>query len=142
MGMLLQQYLTDPLFKRLYHIGFIGIAMISVGYMTRFQLGSSQGWLGLFLDTFPNLFGSFGTPFLLLVLYTTWRKDLSLLRSTRLFLQASLLSLVIFVLIEMGHILLSLSFWDNNDMAASLLGGLLAWLVWAGAKRAEPAVNK
>ena len=140
--MVLQQYLTDPLFKRLYHIGFIGIAMISVGYMARFQVGSSHGWLGLFLDTFPNLFGSFGTPFLLLVLYTTWRKDLSLLRSTRLFLLASLVSLVIFVLIELGHILLSLSFWDNNDMAASLLGGLLALVVWAGAVRTDTVDRK
>lgn len=140
--MLLQQYLTDPLFKRLYHTGFAGIAMISVGYLARFQVGSSQGWLGVFLDTFPNLFGAFGTPFLLLVLFITWRKDLSLLRSTRLFLLASLVSLVIFVLIELGHILLSLSFWDNNDMAASVLGGLLALVVWVVATKSDTAHNK
>jgi hypothetical protein len=126
----LQQYFQIPMFKRMYQIGFGGIALISLGYLLRFQIGSSQGAAGLFLDTFPNLFGSFGTPFLLLLLVTTLQKDMGMLRNFRMFAMLNIFTFLVVLLIEWGHVVLNLGVWDMNDVLASIAGGLAAIIAW------------
>jgi len=136
--LIFREYLKDALFKRFYMFGFAGIGLLCLGYGLRFMLENAQGPVRLFLDTFPNLFGSFGTPFLLLLILSARRKDISLIKSLPAFLLLNLFTFAVVLLIEWGHVLLSLGIWDNNDILASAIGGLAAVVFWfIGFKRVD-----
>jgi hypothetical protein len=135
-----QAYLKeDPLFRRFYFTGFAGLALIIVVYLARFLFRGADGVFYLVLDTFPNLFGSFGAPFLILLVMAAQRKNLAMLRSLAAFLQAQLITFVSMLLIEGRHAFLNRGDLEWHDIIASLVGAAAAFLVWWISLRGQPA---
>jgi hypothetical protein len=135
-----QTYLKeDPLFRRFYITGFAGLALIIAVYLARFVFRSPEGVVYLVLDTFPNLFGSFGAPFLILLIMASRRKNLTLLRSLAAFLQAQLITFGGMLLIEGRHAVLNGGYLEWHDIYASLVGAAVAAIVWRISLRGQEA---
>lgn len=116
--------------RRYYHIATAGFVTLALGYLLRSQLNAPAGWMTLLLGVFPNLLGSFATPFILLVLVSQHNTSPAY-RGWRAFVLLNLFTFAVSLLIEAGHVVLRLGVWDANDVYASLIGGFFAMLVFA-----------
>ena len=120
----------NPLHRRYYLYALGGFAALSLGYLLREQFSQSDALVVLFFGVFPNLLGSFATPFILAFLlerrYPMWKA----LDRLWVFGLVNLFTFGVCLLIEYGHVVAQLGNWDNNDIFASLVGGLAALALW------------
>ena len=121
---------SNPLHRRYYWYALAGFASISIGYLLREPLSQADALVILLLGVFPNLLGSFATPFLLAFLlekrFPAWK---ALDRFTAFGL-VNLFTFAVTLLIEYLHVAFQKGNWDNNDVIASIIGGLAAVALW------------
>ena len=107
-----------------------GFVALGLGYMLRVQLSATHGAITLFLGIFPNLVGSFATPFLLMLLLSRSQKRRNILPDWRVFGLVLLFTFVVSWLIEVLHVVFDLGVFDRNDMVASFVGAGVAFVVF------------
>jgi hypothetical protein len=130
---------SDPVYRRFYYFAVAGFLFLSVGYLLRERINQTDALSALFLGIFPNLFGSFATPFALVLLLASRYPGLPALRTPAGFALINLFTMAVVLLIEYGHVLFGLGAWDWNDILASLAGGLAAFLFFVLSRRETPS---
>ncbi len=122
--------ITNPLHRHFYLYGAIGFIALSLGYLLRSRIVIENDLAILFMGIFPNLFGSFATPFILSFLlaqrFPAWKR----LEKIAFFGLVNLFTLAVSVLIEYLHVVFQQGAWDSNDIAASIIGGLLSMILY------------
>ncbi len=121
----------SPVFRWYYFLGLGGLALLWLTYMIRPIFTGATGSLALVLGFLPSLGGSFGTPFLLALGLSEWKKRPEILRSWQIFALVNLFVMAMCVLIEYAHQIFGLGAFHAHDVAASLAGMVAALLVHA-----------
>ena len=133
--MIALNHITNPLHRRFYQYAVFGFIALSLGYLLREQISPKNALVSLLLGSFPNLTGSFATPFILTFLiaqkYPSWNG----MSSLSVFGLINLFTFAVCVLIEYLHVLFQLGRWDANDIAASIIGGLLSMVLFMLTRR-------
>jgi hypothetical protein len=127
--------IQNPFYRRCYQYAVIGFLTLSVGYLLRGQLNQQNPLVTLLLGVFPNLIGSFATPFMLGYLLTLRFPSLHALDRLPVFGLINLFTFAVCILIEQLHVVLDLGQWDPNDILASIIGGLASLAVFALTRR-------
>jgi glycopeptide antibiotics resistance protein len=128
--------IPDALLRRYMAYATAGFVPLSIGYLLREFVDASNPLVALLLGVFPNLLGSFATPFALMVFLPTRLPALKTMQPLVLFGLINLFTFAVVLLIEYLHIVFDLGVWDANDITASVIGGLAALAAFLRTKRA------
>ena len=107
------------------------IAFIIVYTFRDALYGINNQYITLFVWTAPNLIPSFlftlfGIFYLVPILLNT-RESFN---NTKYLLIVNFLNIIIFTIIELIHVIFDLGVWDNKDIFATLIGIVLATLIY------------
>jgi hypothetical protein len=117
-----------------------GFALLALGYLLRGQVVPVRAELELLLGVFPNLLGSFATPYILLLILSKRFYPTREMGSPAFFFLLNLITLGVSLLIEIAHVALRLGSFDPNDMTASIIGGSasMALFLWTNRRSSKP----
>jgi len=126
-----------------------GCIIIGLGYLIRAQFVPPYPALILLLGVFPNLVGSFATPFALLLLLYPWSRTPQILTDARTFSFVNLFTFAGCILIEVAHVVFRIGVFDRNDMLASIIGAGAALVLfrltgrgWHAAALVDQGISK
>jgi len=121
-------------YQRFYYYALAGFAALSLGYLLREQISSANALVIGLLGILPNLTGSFATPFLLAYLLVWGYPALKALDRFWVFGLINLFTFAACLFIEYLHVAFQSGTWDNNDIAASAVGGLVSLVLFYGTR--------
>lgn len=84
----------------------------------------------LFAETGPNFISSFLFTLIGMFYVLPYFKSIDSINKPIFIWLINLLNLIVFLLIEYGHVILKLGTWDNNDIVASLIGLIFSTIVY------------
>lgn len=84
----------------------------------------------LFAETAPNLIASFHFTLIGMFYILPFLKDIDPISKPAFVWLINVLNIIIFSLIEYGHVVLNLGSWDNNDIVASLIGLMFSTAIY------------
>ena len=123
---------TSKSYKSLNKSMLLIYALFTIVYMLRGKLCALDNqYITLFAWTAPNLIPSFLFT-LTGIFYIVPRvfKGTKEINNPKFIWIINVLNIAIFALIEYFHVILNLGVWDNKDMVASLIGSIIATIVY------------
>lgn len=130
-GRISKKFLNSKPYKDLNKIIVLTWVLFSFVYIFRENLYClNNQYINLLLAVAPNLLASFLFTLIGMFYVLPYFNGIDSINNPICILLINLLNIIVFSLIEYGHVLLDLGYWDNNDILASLIGLLFSTVVY------------
>lgn len=130
-GRISRKVLNSKPYRDLNKIIILTWVLFSFVYIFRDSLYNlNNSYITLFAGVAPNLLSSFLFTLIGMFYILPYFKSIDSINRPIFIWLVNLLNLIVFLLIEYGHVILNLGYWDNNDLVASVIGLLFSTIVY------------
>ena len=131
-----KEVFSSKQYKDLSKIIIMAWVLFALLYAFRGELyNSNNQHITLFAETGPNFISSFLFTLISIFYVLPYFKGIDSINKPTFICIINILNIIVFLLIEYGHVILKLGAWDNNDIVASLIGLVFATIIYFNIKK-------